>query len=310
MAITRDDVRHIALLARLPLSAEEEAAFTEQLDHILAHFQRLDNLDTSAVEPTAHIAPMATPFRDDVGRQSRPTPTPGWPTARRATGASSRSPRSSNDRTRGCARASTRAARRCCTDHMSDADRSHDRRGAAPAARRASSPSSELTRAVLARIERTEPALHSFITVTPEHALAQARAADARLAAGDAPAAVRHPARDQGHHPDRRRAHHRRLEDPRAFVAPYDATVTRPPARRRRGVRRQAQLRRVRHGLVDRELGATARRAIPWDRDARARRLVGRLGRRGRRAPVPRRARHRHRRLDPPAGRASAASSA
>jgi aspartyl-tRNA(Asn)/glutamyl-tRNA(Gln) amidotransferase subunit C len=54
------------LLARLPLSAEEEAAFTEQLDHILAYFQRLDNLDTAAVEPTAHIAPMATPFRDDA----------------------------------------------------------------------------------------------------------------------------------------------------------------------------------------------------------------------------------------------------
>jgi aspartyl-tRNA(Asn)/glutamyl-tRNA(Gln) amidotransferase subunit C len=66
MAITRDDVRHIALLARLPLSAAEEAAFTEQLDAILAHFQRLDNLDTGAVEPTAHIAPMPTPFRDDV----------------------------------------------------------------------------------------------------------------------------------------------------------------------------------------------------------------------------------------------------
>jgi aspartyl-tRNA(Asn)/glutamyl-tRNA(Gln) amidotransferase subunit C len=66
MAITRDDVRHIALLARLRLSADEEAAVTEQLDHILAHFQRLDNLDTIAVEPTAHIAAMATPFRDDV----------------------------------------------------------------------------------------------------------------------------------------------------------------------------------------------------------------------------------------------------
>jgi len=66
MAITRDDVRHIALLARLPLSADEEAALTEQLDHILAHFQRLDDLDTDGIEPTAHIAPMATPFRDDV----------------------------------------------------------------------------------------------------------------------------------------------------------------------------------------------------------------------------------------------------
>ena len=66
MAMTRDDVRHIALLARLPLSAEEETTFAEQLDHILAHFRRLDNLDTSAAEPTAHITPMTTPFRDDV----------------------------------------------------------------------------------------------------------------------------------------------------------------------------------------------------------------------------------------------------
>jgi aspartyl-tRNA(Asn)/glutamyl-tRNA(Gln) amidotransferase subunit C len=66
MAIRAQDVRHIALLARLPLSPAREVAFTEQLDHILVHFKRLDNLDTSAVEPTAHIAPMATPFRDDV----------------------------------------------------------------------------------------------------------------------------------------------------------------------------------------------------------------------------------------------------
>lgn len=66
MAISREQVRHIALLARLPLAADEEAALTEQLDHILEYFRRLDDLDTSAVEPTAHIAPMATPFRDDV----------------------------------------------------------------------------------------------------------------------------------------------------------------------------------------------------------------------------------------------------
>ncbi len=66
MALTRDEVRHIALLARLPLSDTEAAAFTEQLDHILEHFRALDRLDTASVEPTAHAAPMATPFRDDV----------------------------------------------------------------------------------------------------------------------------------------------------------------------------------------------------------------------------------------------------
>ena len=46
----------------------------------------------------------------------------------------------------------------------------------------------ELTSAVLERIERSEPTVHSFVTVTPERALQQARAADARLAAGNAPA--------------------------------------------------------------------------------------------------------------------------
>ena len=66
MAITREEVRHIALLARMPLNEDEEIAFAQQLDHILEAFTNLDRLDTDAVEPTAHIAPMATPFRDDV----------------------------------------------------------------------------------------------------------------------------------------------------------------------------------------------------------------------------------------------------
>jgi aspartyl-tRNA(Asn)/glutamyl-tRNA(Gln) amidotransferase subunit C len=66
MAITREQVRHIALLARLPLAADEELSFTAQLDHILEHFRQLDNLDTTGVEPTAHITPMATPYRNDV----------------------------------------------------------------------------------------------------------------------------------------------------------------------------------------------------------------------------------------------------
>ncbi len=66
MAITLEEVRHVALLARLQLTSEEEAAFTEQLDHILEHFQRLNNLDTERVEPTTHVAPTAMPFREDM----------------------------------------------------------------------------------------------------------------------------------------------------------------------------------------------------------------------------------------------------
>lgn len=65
MAITREQVHHIALLARLDLAEAEEAAFAEQLDHILAHFEKLQQLDTDHVEPTAHIVDMETPFRDD-----------------------------------------------------------------------------------------------------------------------------------------------------------------------------------------------------------------------------------------------------
>ncbi len=66
MALTRDAVRHIALLARLELSPEEETQFTEQLDHILQHFEKLAALDTSAVEPTAHVVEVAAAYREDV----------------------------------------------------------------------------------------------------------------------------------------------------------------------------------------------------------------------------------------------------
>jgi len=66
MALSRDAVRHIALLARLQLSAAEEATFTEQLDHILQHFEKLAALDTESVDPTAHIVDIEAAYRDDV----------------------------------------------------------------------------------------------------------------------------------------------------------------------------------------------------------------------------------------------------
>jgi aspartyl-tRNA(Asn)/glutamyl-tRNA(Gln) amidotransferase subunit C len=66
MALSRDEVRHIALLARLELSAAEEAAFTEQLGHILQHFEKLAALDVSTVEPTAHVVDLLDAYREDV----------------------------------------------------------------------------------------------------------------------------------------------------------------------------------------------------------------------------------------------------
>jgi len=66
MSISRKDVHHVALLARLSLGEEEEAEVAAHLGHILEHFATLAEIDTSGVEPTAHVIPMATPFRDDV----------------------------------------------------------------------------------------------------------------------------------------------------------------------------------------------------------------------------------------------------
>ena len=66
MALSRDVVRHIAALARLDLSEHEEAAITDQLDHILQYFERLAALDTENVPPTAHVVEMREAFREDV----------------------------------------------------------------------------------------------------------------------------------------------------------------------------------------------------------------------------------------------------
>ena len=66
MALSREMVRRVALLARLELSEAQEASCLEQLDHILQHFERLAALDTSAVEPTAHVVDVASAYRDDV----------------------------------------------------------------------------------------------------------------------------------------------------------------------------------------------------------------------------------------------------
>lgn len=66
MALSRDQVRHIALLARLALTDDEEQTFAEQLGEILQAFEKLDALDTDSVEPTAHVVAVADAYRDDA----------------------------------------------------------------------------------------------------------------------------------------------------------------------------------------------------------------------------------------------------
>lgn len=66
MKISIADVRHIAALARLELTAEEEALFAEQLSTILEHVETLRAVDTEGVSPTAHADGGLTPLREDV----------------------------------------------------------------------------------------------------------------------------------------------------------------------------------------------------------------------------------------------------
>ena len=70
--ITPEEIKHVALLARLQLTEEEVAEYTPQIDRILGHFQRLQALDTSDVPPTSHAIRMTNVWREDVSRPSLP----------------------------------------------------------------------------------------------------------------------------------------------------------------------------------------------------------------------------------------------
>lgn len=63
--ITRDDVAHVARLARLDLTEDELDQFTGQLGAVLEHAEDVAALDTSGVAPTAHPLPLRNVFRED-----------------------------------------------------------------------------------------------------------------------------------------------------------------------------------------------------------------------------------------------------
>jgi len=66
MALSRDTVLKVAHLARLELSPAEVDEFSGQLGAILDYVARLDELDTSNVEPMVHSVEVANVLRDDV----------------------------------------------------------------------------------------------------------------------------------------------------------------------------------------------------------------------------------------------------
>src|SRR5258708_57970 len=65
-SLSRDDVVHVARLARLDLTEDEVERFTEQLAAVLEHADDVASLDTSGVPPTAHPLDLVNVLREDV----------------------------------------------------------------------------------------------------------------------------------------------------------------------------------------------------------------------------------------------------
>ncbi len=65
---TEIDVKYVAHLARLSLSAEEEQKIGAQLENILGYIEKLKEVDISGVEPTAHAFPLVNVTRPDEVR--------------------------------------------------------------------------------------------------------------------------------------------------------------------------------------------------------------------------------------------------
>ena len=72
MKLNRKDVEHVALLSRLELSETELDKFTGQLDAILEYIDVLNQVDTSAVEPMAHVLEIRNVMRADEVQPSLP----------------------------------------------------------------------------------------------------------------------------------------------------------------------------------------------------------------------------------------------
>jgi len=70
--IERDEVRHVARLARLQLSDEEVDRMAVELAGVLDHIATIAELDLDAVEPTSHVVAVENALRDDEPQPSLP----------------------------------------------------------------------------------------------------------------------------------------------------------------------------------------------------------------------------------------------
>jgi aspartyl-tRNA(Asn)/glutamyl-tRNA(Gln) amidotransferase subunit C len=70
MKISREEIVHVAHLARLEVNEAEIEKFSAQIGEILDYVDQLKQADTDGVEPTSHATALANAFRDDVERES------------------------------------------------------------------------------------------------------------------------------------------------------------------------------------------------------------------------------------------------
>ncbi len=72
MKLSREEVKHIALLSRLGLSEADVERFREQLSNILENFEILQRVETTGVNPTSHPLALQNVFREDEAVPSLP----------------------------------------------------------------------------------------------------------------------------------------------------------------------------------------------------------------------------------------------
>ncbi|MDS1028974.1 Asp-tRNA(Asn)/Glu-tRNA(Gln) amidotransferase subunit GatC [Bacillota bacterium LX-D] len=68
MSISKQEVEHVAMLARLELTEQEKESYTKELNAILGFMDKLNELDTSNVTPTAHVLNITNVLREDEVR--------------------------------------------------------------------------------------------------------------------------------------------------------------------------------------------------------------------------------------------------
>jgi aspartyl-tRNA(Asn)/glutamyl-tRNA(Gln) amidotransferase subunit C len=70
--LDRDQVLHVARLARLELSEEEVGRMASELSHVLDHIEKIGELDLDGVPPTSHVIDVVNALREDDPEPSLP----------------------------------------------------------------------------------------------------------------------------------------------------------------------------------------------------------------------------------------------